>query len=53
MLTFQKKGYTTRRITSTATRALTEADKQEDIRAQADKPGDAPDAKNSGENMGK
>jgi hypothetical protein len=38
VLTFQKKGYTTRRITSTATRALTEADKQEDIRAQADKP---------------
>lgn len=37
-LTFQKKGYTTRRFTSTATRALTEADKQEDIRAQADKP---------------
>ena len=37
-LTFQKKSYTTRRLTSTATRALTEADKQEDIRAQADKP---------------
>lgn len=37
-LAFQKKGYTSRRFTSTATRALTEADRQEDIRAQADKP---------------
>ncbi len=37
-LTFQKKSYTTRRFNVTATRELTEADKQEDIREQADKP---------------
>lgn len=37
-LVFQKKNYTTRRFTSTASRELTDADRQEDIREQAIKP---------------
>lgn len=38
VLVFEKKNYETRRITSTATRTLTDADKREDILKQAVKP---------------